>query len=397
MAADDLTRPLGLAKPRTAGGFVRLLKIAVGVSSIMMATGVVWFLLIQDPNSSQSGVVAVVGEPGAPASAPPAGTGTIAVDPITTATTTPSAPAAPSGRPGLTEILPDGKITEIGVEEAVITNPNDPAPLRLASLPAEELSESGRHGLLPSIGPDGTRPMDAYARPSERQSSDAGIPIAIIVGGIGISEIADSAAILDLPGAVTLAFAPYGKNLPPTLAMARASGHEILLQVPLEPYGYPSNDPGPHTLTVDASTEENIDRLHWLMSRITNYVGVTNYLGARFTGEETAFGPVIAEIGSRGLLYFDDGTSSTSRAEGLARGRTPFARADIVLDAVTEDRAIDARLAELEDIARRRGYAIAAATAFPVTIERIARFVESAAAKGIEIVPISALADVERR
>ena len=91
-----------------------------------------------------------------------------------------------------------------------------------------------------------------------------------------------------LPGAVTLALAPYGTDLKTTMADARAAGHELLLQVPLEPFNYPRTDPGPHTLTVDAAADENIDRLHWLMSRFTNYVGVVNYMGARFTGEAEA-------------------------------------------------------------------------------------------------------------
>jgi hypothetical protein len=234
--------------------------------------------------------------------------------------------------------------------------------------------------------------MDAYARPLDAQTADGGRRIAIVVGGIGIAADGSEAAV-ELPGAVTLAFAPYGKNLAAMLARARASGHEILLQLPLEPYGYPGNDPGPHTLTVGASAEENIDRLHWLMSRITTYVGVTNYLGARFTSEETALAPLLDEIGGRGLLYLDDGSSGMSKADRQAKGKAPFARADFVLDAVTEAAAIDAKLAQVEAIARQRGYAIATATAFPVTIERIAEFVKSATERGFEIVPLTALVE----
>ena len=49
---------------------------------------------------------------------------------------------------------------------------------------------------------------------------------------------------------MTLAFSPYADDLPRSVAKARAAGHEILLQVPLEPYGYPDVDPGPPLLTV---------------------------------------------------------------------------------------------------------------------------------------------------
>jgi polysaccharide deacetylase 2 family uncharacterized protein YibQ len=277
----------------------------------------------------------------------------------------------------------------------VISDPSARPAMRLATAPIEELLESGEHGLLPRIAPDGTRPMNAYARPAQPAAGSVS-RIAIVVGGIGVARDGSNRAIEDLPGEVTLAFAPYSDELPKLLARARDMGHEVLLQIPLEPYGYPNNDPGPHTLTIDASADENLDRLHWLMSRLTTYVGVTNYLGARFTGDEDALEPIIAEVGERGLLYFDDGSSGASRADVLAKDMTPFIRADAVVDAETDAKAIDERLAAVEALAKRRGYAVASASAFPISIERIADFARNAADRGIEIVPLTALVPADR-
>jgi polysaccharide deacetylase 2 family uncharacterized protein YibQ len=385
MAADDLTRPLGLARPKPAGARLRRFGLAAASLAIVAAAAAVWFVLVREGPD----VVAAIDGTDTP-SAPPAD-GTTATDRTSAGVSSP-----PEGDAGLTEILPDGEISEVGAGTVIIGEPGERDAVRLASAPLEELAEDGPHGLLPRIGPDGQRPMDAYARPLDPQAAEGGRRIAIVVGGIGIAADGSDAAVDELPGTVTLAFAPYGKNLAQMLARARAAGHEILLQLPLEPYGYPGNDPGPHTLTVGAPAEENIDRLHWLMSRITTYVGVTNYLGARFTSEEAALAPVLDEIGGRGLLYFDDGSSGMSKADRLAKGKAPFARADVVLDAVTEAAAIDARLAQVEAIARQRGYAIATATAFPVTIERIAEFAKSAAERGFEIVPLTALVPADR-
>ena len=72
-----------------------------------------------------------------------------------------------------------------------------------------------------------------------------------------------------LPGPVTLALAPYGDHLKTTLAEARDAGHELLLQIPLEPFNYPRTDPGPQTLTVDAPAAENLDRISDLGRRIS--------------------------------------------------------------------------------------------------------------------------------
>ena len=70
---------------------------------------------------------------------------------------------------------------------------------------------------------------------------------------------------------------------------ARASeGHEVLLQAPMEPFDYPDNDPGPQTLLTSLTPEQNVDRLHWLMSRFQGYVGIAGSMGARFTASEQA-------------------------------------------------------------------------------------------------------------
>lgn len=294
--------------------------------------------------------------------------------------------AAPTG--GLTEVEPTGQLADL--DKVVIHDPSDPGVQVLASLPRADLVETTADGPLPKIGEDGVRPLDAYARPTDAQSGR--IRIAIVVGGLGLDADGTRQAIDDLPGGVTLAFAPYGDDLGKETADARSSGHELLLQVPLEPFNYPKTNPGPNTLTVAASAAENLSRLHWFMGRMTNYVGVVNYMGARFTGEAGALRPVIGEIGGRGLLYLDDGSSGMSKAADIAPGVAPYLRADIVLDAELTAAAIDQRLDQLLAIARQRGYAVATATAFPLSVDRIAEFAKAAASRGFTIVPVSALA-----
>ncbi len=372
--ADDLTRPLGLKPPRGRSKPVPWMFIGGGAAiAIAVIAGGVFLLRPDAPGPTAT---AVIDAPPAPAVAERTGS---------------TKPIPPPSTSGLSEIKPsDGGLTEVG--KVVIRDPSEPAPMQLASLPEAGLVENSPEGPLPQIASDGTRALDAYARPSQAGVRET--RIAIVLGGIGIDADSTDRAI-ELPGAVTLAMAPYGGDLQATLTDARAAGHEMLLQIPLEPFNYPKTDPGPHTLTVDASPEENLDRLHWLMSRTTNYVGVVNYMGGRFTGESEALAPVIADVGKRGLLYLDDGSSARSRAAELAGG-TPVVRADMVLDADLSPAAIDARLEQLRAIARERGYAIATGTAFPATIDRVAEFARTAADRGVTIVPLSALAAAGR-
>ncbi|PRD43823.1 hypothetical protein C5748_08125 [Phyllobacterium phragmitis] len=267
--------------------------------------------------------------------------------------------------------------------------------LRVAHLPDPELVEASSLGPLPIRGPDGRRPLDVYA---SGWSGARGARIAIVVGGLGLSQTGTQNAIRQLPDEVTLAFAPQGNSLQRWMQAARRRGHEILMQVPLEPFDYPRVDPGRHTLTIDGGAQKNIADLLWTLSRITNYTGVMNYMGARFTADAEALAPVMEEISRRGLLYLDDGGSARSRAETVAsKQATPFAAADLSIDTVQERGAILKKLDELERIARAKGAAIGTGSAFGVTVEAVAAWANEAKARGIEIVPVSALVrDPER-
>ena len=128
---------------------------------------------------------------------------------------------------------------------------------------------------------------------------------------------------MKLPPAVTLAFTPYGADPGKLVERARSLGHEILLQVPLEPFDYPDNDPGPQTLLTTLSAEQNQDRLLWLLSRFQGYVGLSNFMGARFLPNEASMQPLMREAAKRGLAYFDDGSRGAQprRPAGAGPGR----------------------------------------------------------------------------
>jgi polysaccharide deacetylase 2 family uncharacterized protein YibQ len=161
----------------------------------------------------------------------------------------------------------------------------------------------------------------------------------------------------------------------------------------MEPFGYPDNDPGPHTLLTSLNAEQNIDRLHWLMSRFQGYVGIANYMGGRFTASEQALIPVLREAAKRGLIYMDDGSSPRSLAGQIAGANSlPFTKTDVIIDAVPSRADVDRALARLESAARAKGVAIGFASALPVAIDRIARWAKEAEARGVLLVPISAVA-----
>ncbi len=276
----------------------------------------------------------------------------------------------------------------------------DPQSLRqnpsTAHMADDALIEDSAYGPLPARAPDGRRPYDVYAG---AWSGKPGTRIAIVVGGLGISQTGTMNAIGSLPPGVTLGFSPSGNSLDRWMQEARRSGHELVLQVPLEPVGYPQIDPGEDTLTVDDAAAGDLSALHASLATITNYVGIMNYLGGRFVSEPAAMEPLIAELGRRGLMFFDDASSLRSVAADTAQLQSvPAAVSDLSIDRSQDPADIRSQLDTLERIARAEGTAIGVASAFDVSVATIAKWIGEARGRGIEIVPLSALAnDPERR
>ncbi len=310
----------------------------------------------------------------------------LAAAPHPTTSTHELAPAKPAaGGPTVTII--DGSTGQR--QEISLPSPDSkPAP------PIEQrLLETTRHGPVPRVSLDGARPSVAYAQQVANIASPSAPRVALIVGGLGTSETNTAEAIKKLPGAVTLAFVPYATGLENAVARARSAGHEVLLQIPMEPFDYPDNDPGPQTLLTSLTPDQNIDRMHWLMSRFQGYVGVTNLMGARFTATETALAPVLREVATRGLVYLDDGSSPRSLASQIAGANNmPFAKASVVIDATPSEAEVSRALARLETIAREQGLAVGIASALPLSIQRIAQWAKSAEGRGFAVVPITGVA-----
>src|SRR4051794_1125961 len=251
-----------------------------------------------------------------------------------------------------TATLPGSKVITItdgsnGKSQQVVVPPRPGSSLQQKAPVDPQLLEESRHGQIPKIAADGRRAAVVYARPVKLPPDKADSPrIAIVLGGLGVSTSTTTEALEKLPAAITFAFAPYGADVENLAANARVHDHEVLLQAPMEPFDYPDNDPGPQTLLTSLAPAQNVDRLQWLMNRMQGYVGVASLMGSRFTASDQALSPVLREIGKRGLIYVDDGSSARSVAGQIAGAQNlPFAKADIVLDAVPAPAEIDHALA----------------------------------------------------
>jgi polysaccharide deacetylase 2 family uncharacterized protein YibQ len=242
----------------------------------------------------------------------------------------------------------------------------------------------------PAPQPGALAAWQKYATPFNYD--DARPRIAVVILDLGLSSAATEAAVQGLPATVTLAFSPYAENLNNWINQARAAGHEALLGLPMEPANFPARDPGPRTLLTSLSPRENLDRLDWVLGRVSGYVGVTNNMGSRFTASAEALRPVLTTLRDRGLVFVDARTTPRSVAASLATTLgLPRAINDRLIDQQAARIPIDAMLADVEKVAMETGNAVAMGQPYPVTLERLAAWLPTLESKGIALAPITAM------
>jgi hypothetical protein len=172
----------------------------------------------------------------------------------------------------------------------------------------------------------------------------------------------------------------------------RAAGHEVLIDLPMEPLDYPRSDPGPHTLLSSVPIDQNLRQLGWILSRATGYVGVSIYMGSGMAGKQRSLSPILAELKNRGLMLVDThenplaSVSDVANEVGLA-----IAVGDTFIDSKLSAKEIDAQLAKIEKQAQDKGSAIAIARPYPVSLKRLAAWSADLREKGIALAPVSAM------
>lgn len=347
--------------------------------ALLLAAGALFVAVLGDPRAGTPSARGEITREAA-SSAPPSGFEAFSIegmDPYQALVATDPMSAGVEGGEALIT-LSDGAVVSDGVPVGAPRRAADP----LAPAPIAGLSQPGPNGALPVIATDGRVPAQAYARPFRSNGKPR---VALIVGGLGLNAVTTRAAIERLPAEVTLSFVPYADNLQSWIDQARAQGHEVLIEMPMEPSGYPDNDPGPYTLLASGGADDVTAKMNWLLGRATGYFGVTNYLGDRFMASDAGMNAFLGVLRQRGVAFLDDGSA------GRRPGAWARASADRVVDQTQSPAAIMAQLNAIEALAKARGSAMGAGFSYPVTVEAAARWAEGLDARGLQLAPASAM------
>ncbi len=256
--------------------------------------------------------------------------------------------------------------------------------------PVIESAPANPVALAPPVPPPGALP--AWQRNAQPMPPGAAgkIKIALIIDDMGVDRRRSMAA-LGLPAPLTMAFLAYGQGAGTMAVRAREAGHEIMVHVGMQAES-PTVDPGPLALLsgmkqaqIDGMLDKNFDAL-------SGYVGFNNHMGSLLTQDLSAMELVMAHAARRGLLFVDSRTSEQSVAAAVARGYgLPVAVRDVFLDHDESLAGVQTALAQLEDVARRRGYAVGIGHPKDNTLHALQIWIPTLAEKGIALVPVSAV------
>ena len=291
---------------------------------------------------------------------------------------------APPPPPALDEpAIPPGGDSLAPPSFAQLPTPKESAkPLAPAPLP-DLLRQTGA-GSLP-IRAGGKEAWRVYGRPVSVAQTKPGAKIAVVVTGLGLSTESTAAAINKLPADISLSFSPYAGGLTEQIRKAREDGHEVLLDLPLEPVNFPAHDAGPLAVLQSHSPGEAIGHLDTVLGKGGGYVGLAALPRSPVTATES-WPLMLQELRDRGLLLVGDGLV------GIEDKAMPAAaQVTLVVDETPFRTAIDAKLARVLATAQRDGSAIIYISARPISFERVLAFIASFPEKNVTLVPVSAL------
>jgi polysaccharide deacetylase 2 family uncharacterized protein YibQ len=313
-------------------------------------------------------------------------------------------PPAPTSQPVALDVPLPQPVEQAALEPA-------PAPKKIEPVEPvtpEITTEAAAPAKLPISTPaQASQPVSQIAAAPVPMPSDETLPLwrrnavsyqdpgdrpmlAIVLDDVGVApQHAEEA--MALPPPIVMSIMTYAPKADLFAREARSRGHEVMVHMPMEPISG-SVDPGPEALVVGLSDAEIRRRVDWGLTRFAGYVGFNNHMGSRFTQDAAGMRVVLDEARSRGLLFLDSKTIAGSVGDRLAGelGVTHIAR-DVFLDDVITEAAITRQLAAAEAMARSRGYAVAIGHPHPATIAVLKRSLPELAARGIAVVPLTAI------
>ena len=214
--------------------------------------------------------------------------------------------------------------------------------------------------------------------------------MAIVIDDMG-EDLGLAKGLAALDAKITFSIWPNSSHVKKTIAIAKKSGNEIMIHLPMEPKGYPKINPGKDALLVTMNADEISRNTLAAIAKVPGAAGLNNHMGSRFTEFYTGMDVVMTHLHKKKIFFLDSRTTAKSAGRRAAsKEGVPFYERNIFLDNVKDVGAIKYQLSKTAKIARKRGQAIAIGHPNRETLKAIRQWVAENKGK-IRIVPVSSL------
>ena len=213
--------------------------------------------------------------------------------------------------------------------------------------------------------------------------------VAVVIDDMGINQ-PRTRDIISLQAPLTSSFLTYGKNLAHLAANAKEAGHEIMIHAPMEPKVRANL--APDTLMADMDEDTIRTMFETMLERFENITvsGINNHMGSKFTEDKEKLGVVMNILKQRKMFFLDSKTTASSKGRELAmEDGVDYAARDVFLDNENDYDYIMKQLALTENIARKKGFAVAICHPKSQTYLALKDWLKTLGSKDIRLVHVS--------